>query len=250
MESLREKCPYSELFWSVFSRMWNAGNTDQNNSEYGHFLRCECFRKNPTSQIFDKTFILNRNTEEDVQECSEKNAVRKNLRKFWRKNKLMNPFSVNLHTTTSLKKELRHRFFAADFAKICEGSIRFWYFMSFWKPYYTVKINLWKHSTSFNSRQNVSLQCSLFRVSVKSFMAEVNLLCKLMDWFLYDRNLCHERVKVCYFIIVKEKFETRIIHYCSSLKFKWRIIRQEFSEMWKGNFFTPRWNFRIRKMST
>ena len=100
MESLREKCPYSELFWSVFSRMWNAGNTDQNNSEYGHFLRCECFRKNPTSQIFDKTFILNRNTEEDVQECSEKNAVRKNLRKFWRKNKLMNPFSVNLHTTT------------------------------------------------------------------------------------------------------------------------------------------------------
>ena len=47
-------CPYSELFWSVFSRvrtehgeilriypysvrMWE--NTDQHNSEYGHFLR-------------------------------------------------------------------------------------------------------------------------------------------------------------------------------------------------------------------
>ena len=50
---LHEKCPYSELFWSVFSRsrtkyreilrislylvrIWQ--NTDQNNSQYGHFL--------------------------------------------------------------------------------------------------------------------------------------------------------------------------------------------------------------------
>ena len=41
--SLREKCPYSELFWSVFSRIWTEygemrENVDQNNSEYGHFL--------------------------------------------------------------------------------------------------------------------------------------------------------------------------------------------------------------------
>ena len=51
---LREKCPYQELFWSVFSRIrtedgeilrispysvriWK--DTDQNNFEYGHFLR-------------------------------------------------------------------------------------------------------------------------------------------------------------------------------------------------------------------
>ena len=46
--SLREKCPYSEFFWSVFSRIrtkygedpysvrtWE--NTDQKNSEYGQF---------------------------------------------------------------------------------------------------------------------------------------------------------------------------------------------------------------------
>ena len=50
--TLRQKCPYSEFFWSVFSRiqteygelrsispysvqMWE--NTDQKNSEYGHF---------------------------------------------------------------------------------------------------------------------------------------------------------------------------------------------------------------------
>ena len=54
--SLREKCPYSEFFWSVFSRiraeyakiprissysvrMWE--NTDQKNSEYGHFSRSD-----------------------------------------------------------------------------------------------------------------------------------------------------------------------------------------------------------------
>ena len=34
---LHKKCPYSELFWSVFSCI--RENTDQNNSEYGHFLR-------------------------------------------------------------------------------------------------------------------------------------------------------------------------------------------------------------------
>ena len=56
IESLREKCPYLELFWSVFPRirteyreilhislysvrMWE--NTDQSNSEYSHFLRSE-----------------------------------------------------------------------------------------------------------------------------------------------------------------------------------------------------------------
>ena len=52
--SLRQKCPYSELFWSVFSRIraeygeilrifpysgQMQENADQNNSEYGHFLR-------------------------------------------------------------------------------------------------------------------------------------------------------------------------------------------------------------------
>ena len=50
--SLRKKCPYSESFWSAFSRIWTEyeeirsispytvrmrGNADQNNSEYGHF---------------------------------------------------------------------------------------------------------------------------------------------------------------------------------------------------------------------
>ena len=50
----RKKCPYSEVFWSTFSRIWTQygeilrispysiqmqENTDQNNSEYGHFSR-------------------------------------------------------------------------------------------------------------------------------------------------------------------------------------------------------------------
>ena len=57
--TLREKCPYSESFWSVFSRIRTEygktlrispysvrmrKNTDQNNSKYGHFLRsARCF---------------------------------------------------------------------------------------------------------------------------------------------------------------------------------------------------------------
>ena len=54
--SLREKCPYLELFWSVFSRIRTGygeilristysvrmrENTDQNNSYYGHILRSD-----------------------------------------------------------------------------------------------------------------------------------------------------------------------------------------------------------------
>ena len=53
--SQNKKCPYSEYFWSTFSRIWTEygdlqskspnsvrmrENADQENSEYGHFLGC------------------------------------------------------------------------------------------------------------------------------------------------------------------------------------------------------------------
>ena len=56
LQTLRKKCPYSELCWSAFSRIrteyvdilrifpYAVGmqeNANQNNSEYGHFLRSE-----------------------------------------------------------------------------------------------------------------------------------------------------------------------------------------------------------------
>ena len=56
---LRGKCPYSEFFWSVFSRIWTeygnlqskctysvriTGKSDQKNSEYGHFSRSVGFQ--------------------------------------------------------------------------------------------------------------------------------------------------------------------------------------------------------------
>ena len=55
-QTLREKCPYSELFCYLFSCIWTEygeilrispysvrmrENADQNNSEHGHFLRSE-----------------------------------------------------------------------------------------------------------------------------------------------------------------------------------------------------------------
>ena len=55
--SLGEKCPYSEFFWSIFSRTWTEygeiqsispypvqmwENTDQKNSEYGDFSHSVC----------------------------------------------------------------------------------------------------------------------------------------------------------------------------------------------------------------
>ena len=56
LNALRKECPYSELFWSVVSRIRTEcgemrsispysvrmrENTDQNNSEYGHFSRSD-----------------------------------------------------------------------------------------------------------------------------------------------------------------------------------------------------------------
>ena len=51
--TLRESCPYSEIFWSVFSHIRTEyrpvspysvrmqENTDQKNSKYGHFSRSD-----------------------------------------------------------------------------------------------------------------------------------------------------------------------------------------------------------------
>ena len=79
---MHEKCPYSQLFWSSFSRirteygeirsisphsvrMWQI--TDQNISEYGHFPRSiydenKDFRENKDWKLLTiaaKSFILN-----------------------------------------------------------------------------------------------------------------------------------------------------------------------------------------------
>ena len=48
---MREKCPYSELFWSAFS-VWE--NADQNNSEYGLFLRSGLHTDTLINEKFDK----------------------------------------------------------------------------------------------------------------------------------------------------------------------------------------------------
>ena len=55
-QSLRKKCPYTELFWFTFSRIWTEygeigsvspysvrmqENANQKNSKHGHFSRSE-----------------------------------------------------------------------------------------------------------------------------------------------------------------------------------------------------------------
>ena len=64
--ALREKCPYSGLFWSTFSRIWTKYgeilrispysvrmwvNTDQSNPEYGHFLRSDVFKNKTMIEV-------------------------------------------------------------------------------------------------------------------------------------------------------------------------------------------------------
>ena len=65
--TLREKCQYLEFFWSIFSRIRTKYreigsispysvrmrvNTDQKNSEYGHFSRSDIFNLQETSNEF------------------------------------------------------------------------------------------------------------------------------------------------------------------------------------------------------
>ena len=67
-EPLCEKCPYSEFFWSVFSRIWTEygeilhispysvrmrENMNLKNSEYRHFSRSEHYTKN----VFHKGLV-------------------------------------------------------------------------------------------------------------------------------------------------------------------------------------------------
>ena len=76
----RKKCPYSELFWSVFSsirtecgEIWSISpysvqmreNTDENNSEYGHFSRSNdfegkalCYEHEPDGVIVNEMYKI------------------------------------------------------------------------------------------------------------------------------------------------------------------------------------------------
>ena len=71
--TLCEKCPYLQLFWSVFSRIRTEHgeirsispylirmreNADQNNSKYGHFLRSNNFQK--CVKRYKNSYFLNR----------------------------------------------------------------------------------------------------------------------------------------------------------------------------------------------
>ena len=70
--SLREKCPYSELSWSVFSRIRTEygeilrispypvrmrENADHHNFEYGHFSRSRNDRKNESRKYISQETI-------------------------------------------------------------------------------------------------------------------------------------------------------------------------------------------------
>ena len=71
---MREKNPYWELFWFVFSRIWTEygeirsispysvrmrENADQNNSEYGHLFRSAEGLFRTMSNIYDEPFCEN-----------------------------------------------------------------------------------------------------------------------------------------------------------------------------------------------
>ena len=84
--TLREKCPYSELFWSTLSRIRTEygeilriflysvrirENADQNNSEHGHFLRSATVK---TILGIFRTVLVSTNWPEPILENDIKNS--------------------------------------------------------------------------------------------------------------------------------------------------------------------------------
>ena len=71
-----QKCPYSELFWSLFSP--NAGkygkNVDQKNSEYGHFLCIVRYiMKHPQNQWNTRWLSHERSSNHSSSHCTKNN---------------------------------------------------------------------------------------------------------------------------------------------------------------------------------
>ena len=99
---VRKKCAYSELFWSVFSRIRveygelrsispysvrMRENVNQNNSEYGHFSRSALSQKAPL-EMFDKVLNTPRYIEAYSEPCkaSKMECFAKIAVKYFRKN--------------------------------------------------------------------------------------------------------------------------------------------------------------------
>ena len=88
--TLREKCPYSEFFWSIFSRIRTEygeiqsispypvrmrENTDQKNSEYGHFSRSVSL-KVQVCKMKTKNYAMQNDTHDNISVKSKfKNNV-------------------------------------------------------------------------------------------------------------------------------------------------------------------------------
>ena len=107
--SLRKKFPYSELFWSVFSRIWTEyWEIRQSNSEYRQFLR--------------RAFLLPL-TRSTLLKCCKKLAF---CYKWNNKNcKCINNLMLILclQPATLLKKLLQHSCFPVSFAKLLRAIV-------------------------------------------------------------------------------------------------------------------------------
>ena len=72
-QAMDEKCPYLELFWSAFSHIRTKygeiihispysfemrENIDQNNSEYGHFLRSKIYWQKKKFKLLKHFYLV------------------------------------------------------------------------------------------------------------------------------------------------------------------------------------------------
>ena len=140
--TLRKKCPYSELFWSAFSRIqpeypYSVGmqeNADQNNSKYGHFSRSE--RQNKKNSFY---FLISLKRETFSQErCDSQNGrlleitSAEHLFESWDKSKWDILFSIidmiissHVASASLVKTYLEEQDFAVDKTSLFMDSLHF-----------------------------------------------------------------------------------------------------------------------------
>ena len=130
-----------------------------------------------------------------VQTEAATRGVPTNFEKFW------------LRSATLLKKKLWHRYFPVNFAKLFRT-----FFTEHLRVIASMQIqpyNIWCPQNSYGILwKSCCDYCKILNCKIlsrrKSLLHRnqfIDLLCKPMDWFLYHRDLRHERVNVSYTIL-------------------------------------------------
>ena len=108
--ALREKCPYSEFFWCVFSRIWTEYRKILRISPYSVQMRENTAQKNSKNRHFSRS----------VGSFSTSSRIRTEYRKILR----ISPYSVQMRENMAQKNSKNRHFSRSVGSLSTSGNIR------------------------------------------------------------------------------------------------------------------------------